>query len=71
MPYTLMSEQDPGKPVKSTILLPPDLHRLLHLLAKQHKRSLQGEMIWALEQYAAQEALLGGEPATKPEQEAV
>lgn len=38
-----------------SIRLPDSLHRRLKNLARQHKRSLHGEMLWALQEYARQQ----------------
>jgi hypothetical protein len=45
-----------SKPVRTTIYLAPELHETLHRVAKKHKRSFNSEVLWALEQYLAQEA---------------
>lgn len=45
-----------AKPVRTTIYLSRETHEALHRVAKEHKRSFNSEMVWALEQYLAQEA---------------
>ena len=39
---------------KTSFLYPEDLLERLRQLAAQHQRSLNGELVWALELYAAQ-----------------
>jgi hypothetical protein len=50
-------EQEPLK--RTTIYIAPSLQEALRLLARQHKRSFTGEVLWALEQYVRAET---GEP---------
>jgi predicted transcriptional regulator len=45
-----------AKPARTTIYLAPETHEALHRVAKAHKRSFNSEVVWALEQYLAQEA---------------
>ncbi len=51
-----MSEK-PSKPktIKATFVFPLDLMDELRELAWQHRRSLVGEIVWALRQYVAQQ----------------
>jgi hypothetical protein len=46
-------EQEPLK--RTTIYIAPSLQADLRLLARQHKRSFTGEVLWALEQYVQQQ----------------
>jgi predicted transcriptional regulator len=45
-----------AKPVRTTIYLAPETHEALHRVAKAHKRSFNSEVVWALEQYLAQQS---------------
>jgi hypothetical protein len=47
--------QDKPARKKTSFLYPEDLLDRLRQLAAQHQRSLNGELVWALEQYAAQQ----------------
>ena len=48
-----MRQQKPMRK-KTSFLYPEDLLEKLRQLAAQHQRSLNGELVWALELYAAQ-----------------
>jgi hypothetical protein len=37
------------------VRFPPDVHAALRQLAQQHERSFNGEVIWGLRQYMAQQ----------------
>lgn len=52
--YTILMEQEPLK--RTTIYISPALQEDLRHLARQHKRSFTGEVLWALEQYVQQES---------------
>jgi len=49
-----MRQQKPMRK-KTSFLYPEDLLERLRQLAAQHQRSLNGELVWALELYAAQQ----------------
>jgi predicted transcriptional regulator len=36
---------------KTTVYIPPDVRERLKALAKQHQRSFNGELVWALQVY--------------------
>lgn len=44
-----------GETKKYGLLLPPDVMQAVAELAKKHRRSLNAEVAWALEQYAERE----------------
>jgi hypothetical protein len=44
-----MSSDDPKK--KATFILPERIIEAMRILAHDHRRSLNAEIIWALEQY--------------------
>jgi hypothetical protein len=46
-------EKEPLK--RTTIYIAPSLQEAIRLLARQHKRSFTGELLWALEQYVQQQ----------------
>lgn len=48
-----MKEQRPER--KSQVRFPPDVFQAMHTLAQAHQRSFNGEIIWALRRYIAQE----------------
>lgn len=47
------------KPVRTSIYLSPETREALHRVAKEHKRSFNSEVVWALEQYLAQQSKRG------------
>lgn len=40
---------------KSQVRFPPDVFQAMHALAQAHQRSFNGEIIWALRSYIAQQ----------------
>lgn len=48
-----MKEKQPER--KSQVRFPPDVFQAMHTLAQVHQRSFNGEIIWALRRYVAQE----------------
>jgi len=59
-------EQDEKQ--KTTMELPTEVIESIRILAKKHRRSFVGEIVWALEQYIAREE--GATPAGQLRQEA-
>lgn len=47
--------EDDNRIVESSMRIPKKIRDALTRLAKQHKRSFNGELAWALEQYVEQE----------------
>ena len=52
--YSCMKQEKPTRK-KTSFLYPEDLLERLRQLAAQHQRSLNGELVWALELYVAQQ----------------
>jgi predicted transcriptional regulator len=48
--YNTFMKKPPTKD-KTTVYIPPEIRTKLKAIAKQHKRSFNSELVWALEVY--------------------
>lgn len=45
----------PREDVKITLRVPPEVAEAMKRLAREHARSLNGELLWALQEYMARQ----------------
>jgi hypothetical protein len=55
VPYMYYARMEPEPKQKITFVLPRQLIEQLRVTAKRNRRSLVGELVWALEQYLRQQ----------------